>query len=133
MSVPEGVEGRSLRPLLEDPDAPRREYYHHEHSPCYSAEEAMQYLTDGKEKYIYFPTTGDEQLFDLAGDRQELHDLAADPAQADRVATWRSRLVERLGKRGGKHSPTAGQRCDHGKQSGRQPAGRSVTSGWLSD
>ena len=79
---------------------PWREFFHGEHSPCYSAEEAMHYLTDGKEKYIWFPTTGEEQLFDLAKDRQELHNLSRDPARAERVAMWRERLVELLGKRG---------------------------------
>ena len=72
---------------------PWREFFHGEHSPCYSAEEAMHYLTDGKEKYIWFPTTGEEQLFDLAKDRQELHNLARDPARAGRVAMWLPRLI----------------------------------------
>ena len=77
-----------------------REYMHGEHSPCYDACEAMQYLTDGKEKYIWFPTSGHEQLFDLVVDRQELHDLAQRPDCAERVAKWRQRLIELLGQRG---------------------------------
>ena len=60
----------------------------------------MQYLTDGKEKYVWFPVRGEEQFFDLANDRQELHDLAADPAWADRVTLWRNRLTALLGERG---------------------------------
>lgn len=60
----------------------------------------MQYLTDGAQKYIWFPVTGDEQLFDLTTDRQELRDLSADPDRADSLATWRRRLVELLAERG---------------------------------
>jgi len=60
----------------------------------------MQYLTDGKEKYIWYPTIGEEQLFDLENDRQELHDLAADPANESRVKVWRDRLIKLLGDRG---------------------------------
>jgi len=79
---------------------PWREFIHGEHSPCYHPENAMQYLTDGKEKYIWFPVTGQEQFFDLQADPAELHDLAGDPGAADRIATWRRRLIERLGARG---------------------------------
>jgi arylsulfatase len=78
---------------------PWREYLHGEHSPCYSLEEAMHYLTDGREKYIWFPATDEEQFFDLRTDRRELHDLARDDAHRERVAEWRRRLVEVLAKR----------------------------------
>ncbi|NCQ33016.1 MAG: hypothetical protein GW802_37340, partial [Armatimonadetes bacterium] len=40
------------------------------------------------------------QLFDLVDDRDELHDLAADPANADRLTFWRQRLIDYLGNRG---------------------------------
>ena len=77
-----------------------RPFFHGEHSPCYSAGEAMHYLTDGVEKFIYFPKSGDEQFFDLTVDRQELHDLAADPGHQDRVSMWRQRLIDLLAERG---------------------------------
>jgi len=98
VDVPESVTGKSVLGAVRG--EPWREVFHGEHSPCYSQESAMQYLTDGKEKYIWFPVTGEEQLFDLTTDRQELHDLAADPVRADRLAAWRQRLVELLGRRG---------------------------------
>ena len=59
----------------------------------------MHYLTDGKEKYIWFPVTGEEQFFDLTRDRQELHNLADDPSHAQRVALWGNRLIELLAAR----------------------------------
>ena len=98
VEVPASVTGKSVLGAVRG--EPWREVFHGEHSPCYSQESAMQYLTDGKEKYIWFPVTGEEQLFDLTTDRQELHDLAADPACAERLAAWRQRLVELLGRRG---------------------------------
>jgi len=92
--VPETVTGRSLLGAIRG--EPWREFLHGEHSPCYAMEQAMQYLTDGREKYIYFPTSGEEQLFDIASDRRELHDLATDPAMADRLAAWRQRIIDIL-------------------------------------
>ena len=44
--------------------------------------------------------TGEEQLFDIATDRDELHDLAKDEQCANRVALWRGRLIDLLGRRG---------------------------------
>lgn len=98
VAAPEGMTGASVLSAIRGESW--REFFHGEHSPCYSAEEAMHYLTDGKEKYIWFPMSGAEQLFNLAQDRLELHDLAADPAWADRLGVWRERLVKILGKRG---------------------------------
>ena len=98
VEIPDSVTGSSvLRAIRAEP---WREFFHGEHSPCYSAEEAMHYITDGREKYIYFPTTGDEQFFDLMKDRQELHDLSTDPAYQDRIALARERLIKLLGERG---------------------------------
>ena len=96
--APAGMTGRSLLGALRG--GPWREFFHGEHSPCYSVDSAMQYLTDGKEKYIWFPTRGQEQFFDLVADRQELHDLAGKPAHAARVAKWRERLIAILAPRG---------------------------------
>ena len=96
--VPDTVTGRSVLGAIRG--GQWREFIHGEHSPCYAMEEAMQYLTDGKEKYIYFPATGEEQFFDLTVDRQEAHDLAKDPSCAGRVAAWRQRLIEILAPRG---------------------------------
>ena len=50
----------------------------------------------GYTKYIFRAYFGDEQLFDLQTDPNELHDLAGDPAHADELAMWRARLVEQF-------------------------------------
>ena len=98
VSIPDSVTGMSVFGAVRGEKW--RDFMHGEHSPCYSADEAMHYLTDGKEKYIYFPKSGAEQFFDLTGDRQELHDLARHPSYSDRLGTWRNRLIELLGQRG---------------------------------
>jgi arylsulfatase A-like enzyme len=96
--IPDSVTGTSLLQAVRG--EPWRKVLHGEHSPCYSLEEAMHYLTDGREKYIWFPATGEEQFFDLLADRQECFDLAGDPAQGERVAAWRRRLIALLAERG---------------------------------
>jgi hypothetical protein len=60
----------------------------------------MQYVTDGREKYIWFHHTGRERFFDLVNDPQECHDLAGDPAAQSRVREWRRRLAEINERRG---------------------------------
>jgi arylsulfatase A-like enzyme len=97
VDIPDSVTGTSVLRAVRGEDW--REYFHGEHSPCYSKESAMQYLTDAREKYIWFPVTGEEQFFDLGEDPQELRDLAGDPAQSARVALWRKRLIDLLGAR----------------------------------
>jgi len=98
VEIPDSVTGESVLKAVRG--EPWREYFHGEHSPCYHKDIANQFLTDGKEKYIWYPCTGEEQFFDLVNDRQELRDLARDPAAKDRVDLWRQRLIDLLGKRG---------------------------------
>ena len=43
----------------------------------------MQFITDGKEKYIYYPGRGEEQFFDLVND----------PDYSERVELNRARLI----------------------------------------
>lgn len=97
--LPARTEGRDLLPFLRGEDAPRREFVHGEHSACYAREHGMQYLTDGREKYIWFTLSGREQLFDLEHDPDELRDLSGDPAGRERLQLWRERLVKLLAER----------------------------------
>lgn len=98
VDVPGSVTGSSMIGALNGEKW--REFFHGEHSPCYDLELGMHYLTDGREKYIWYPVTGEEQLFDLVRDRKELVDLAPKPEYGDRLALWRSRLVKLLAERG---------------------------------
>ncbi len=93
LEVPKSVEGRSLAAMTRGPVA-REQWRSHLHGEC--APRFGHYLTDGREKYIWHPTDGREQLFDLVADPGELQDLAAKPKSADRVAAWRNRLIAQL-------------------------------------
>ncbi|NLC46719.1 MAG: arylsulfatase [Firmicutes bacterium] len=101
IKIPETCDGLSFLPLLQGENPPWREYLHGEHCLCYSHEQAMHYLTDGKEKYIWFPYLGTEQLFDLVNDPGEEVDLAAKPEYKERLELWRKRLVSELAAREG--------------------------------
>ena len=59
----------------------------------------MQYLTDGKEKYIWYTVTGEEQLFNLVDDPQECRNLAPGPSSESRLAFWRTRMIDELSGR----------------------------------
>ncbi len=94
IDIPDSVDGLSLYPHMRgETPAQWREALHIEHAPYHQA------LTDGHEKYIWWPTDGREQLFDLDTDPTELQDLAPKAEHADRLSTWRERLVQRLANR----------------------------------
>jgi arylsulfatase len=101
VEIPASVEGRSAVPLLavSRAEAGWRDFVHGEHSACYHEDLAMQFLTDGREKYIWHTRTGEEQYFDLRSDPDELHDLAETSAGRERLLLWRSRLVKELAPR----------------------------------
>jgi choline-sulfatase len=85
------VHGRSLCTLFADSSATVRErYYSSTENGC--GQSAM--ICDGEWKYIYSEANGTEELYDQTHDRGELHNLAADPAQAGRLAILREQLIE---------------------------------------
>lgn len=100
IEIPSQVEGCSMLPLLSTATTTHwRTYMHGEHAPGYDKDMGMQFLTDGKEKYIWYTRTGEEQLFNLVDDPDELHDLAGDSTSSERLLLWRSRMVAELAER----------------------------------
>jgi arylsulfatase A-like enzyme len=93
LPIPEAVEGRSFLPIARGEDCEWRDHVHGEHVIL---GQSVQWVTDGHEKYVWFSGTGHEQLFDLDGDPQELHDLAGEATAAGRVAHWRGVLMEEM-------------------------------------
>lgn len=93
--IPENVDGMSLLPLMRGEPC-SREYIHGECARLETIGSGMQYLTDGREKYIWYPGLGKEQLFDLTADPREEHDLARDPAAEERIRPLRERLIREL-------------------------------------
>ena len=96
IDTPDHVDGESLAPWLRGEQPGWREYLHSEHAPCYSEQQAYHMLTDGKWKYIWRPTDGSEQLFDLTTDPEERHDAASETVDAAELTAWRARLIEHL-------------------------------------
>lgn len=99
LNRPKSVDGLSLAPVLRGTGRVTRDWLHFEHSPCYSQAQAFHALTDGHFKYIWRPTDGAEQLFNLDQDLREEHDLSGTPAGRPRLEQWRQRLVQRLAGR----------------------------------
>ncbi len=97
-AIPESVDGQSLLPYLRG-EAQWREYVHGECADVPSMDSGMQYVTNGKQKYIWFPGPGEELYFDLEKDPKELHNLAQDADRQDEIAIWRQRLIQELAGR----------------------------------
>ena len=88
-----GLDGKSLLPLASGKPARWRRYIHGEYTWM---SESVQFVTDGREKYVWFSGSGREQFFDLESDPEELRDLAADKSATARIARWRAVLVKEL-------------------------------------
>ena len=89
--VPDTVEGQSVLPFCRGEAPAWRPYVHGEHA---WGDLSNQWLTDGTWTYAWYSQSGYEQLFNLADDPQQRHNLA--PDHPDLVAEWRQRLVEVL-------------------------------------
>ena len=94
--TPGTVEGASVLPLARGEDSSWREFIHGEHDGPHG----MHYLTDAREKYIWHHKTGEEYLFDLEADPQELCNLASRREHAARLKLWRERMIAHLEPRG---------------------------------
>jgi len=97
--IPASVDGKNLGPLLSGPASHWRTYIHGEHCTCYSEEQEIQFVTDGRRKFIWLPRVGREQFFDLEQDPGECCDLSHDPTKQDEIQTWRGYLTQELAKR----------------------------------
>jgi arylsulfatase A-like enzyme len=96
VAVPPSVDGRSLLPLLRGQATSWRDHVHGECAEVPTLDSGMQYVTDGKRKYVWFPGRGQEQFFDLEKDPREMRDLAGESSRSGEVSTWRKRLIEDL-------------------------------------
>jgi choline-sulfatase len=86
-AVAEGVEFKSLLPLIDDESTPHYEQIF----GAYMNRQRM--VTYDGWKLIHYPTIQVDRLYDLTHDPQEVNDLAADPKHADRLVELRSRLA----------------------------------------
>ncbi len=98
------VEGRSLRPILEDPSRPWRETLFCEveqsvHLRDLVSSCSAKMLRTGPWKYVYTLVDGhtaEHELYNLDVDPDELYNLAHDPAQAERMAAYRDEILRWL-------------------------------------
>jgi len=97
LDCPDGVDGKSLVPLLRGEETHVRDCLHGEHSPCYGDRQAYHMLADSRWKYIWRPSDGSEQLFDLLEDPSELKELSR--GKPEETARLRQRLIEVLADR----------------------------------
>ena len=97
--IPANVDGKSLQTLIAG-DKKWRTYIHGEHCTCYSSEQEMQYVTNGKYKFIWMPKTNIKQFFDLQKDPSECKNLIKDESYSTEIAIWHSYLVMELENRG---------------------------------
>ena len=94
------LDGRSMLDVVRGKASDWREWIDLEHDVCYSERNHWSALTDGKQKYIYHALDGEEQLFDLTQDPLETKDLAGETAHADKLRTWRGRLLSQFEREG---------------------------------
>ncbi|GAA0591530.1 arylsulfatase [Virgibacillus siamensis] len=90
---PASVEGKSVLPLAQGKAVPWRSYIHGEHA---YGSDSYHYITNGKEKYIWFSQTGKEQFFDLMKDPKELNSQENNPEYSERLDFWREKLIMEL-------------------------------------
>lgn len=85
--IPETCDGMSLI------GQNTREYLFGE---CSNGAKATRMIHDGRHKLIYYPVGNVRQLFDMAEDPCEMHDLAADPSRAEVLQKLTGHLIAEL-------------------------------------
>jgi len=77
--IPSGLDGQSLRPILDGKARGVRE------TLFLSYRDVQRAVRDARWKLIRYPQINQTQLFDLRRDPDEIHNLANDPGQAKRI------------------------------------------------
>jgi arylsulfatase A-like enzyme len=103
IKIPKHMQGKSLLPLLEDPDKPFREdfFYEHlyRHLDGYQHIERSEGVRTRDWKYIhYIDQTGSaaEELYNLTTDSNEMQDLSKDPGSEEVLDSLRKRYQDYL-------------------------------------
>lgn len=93
ISIPNSVEGLSLKDLIEERDFTWREYIHGEHS---FGEDSNHYIVTKKDKFLWFSQRGEEQYFDLEKDPKELTNRINSEEYKERIDYLRKILIKEL-------------------------------------
>ncbi len=86
--IPTGLDGRSLKPVIDGKTAGVRE------TLFLSYRDVQRAIRDHRWKLIRYPSINKTQLFDLEYDTDEMHDLADDPAKSRRIERMMAQLQE---------------------------------------
>ncbi|MDO5026384.1 MAG: arylsulfatase [Tissierellia bacterium] len=89
----DGVDGRSVKKLLDNPGTKWRTYLHGEHV---LGEFSNQFIIKLPYKYIWYSQTGLEQLFNLEDDPKEKNDLASREDHKKILDQLRDMLIEEI-------------------------------------
>ncbi|MCX6848825.1 MAG: sulfatase [Verrucomicrobia bacterium] len=92
---PKHLQGRSLKPMLDDSAAKGRQIAISTMVAPHTKLTGHSVRTDAF-RYIVWEQNGGELLYDLRSDPDELHNLVAQPAQAERMNRMRERLAAHL-------------------------------------
>ncbi len=101
--IPPGLDGKSLREILDGRSKGVRE------TLFYAYREVQRAIRDDRWKLIRYTQINRTQLFDLREDPDEIRDLAADPAQAERIERMLKQL-EQWQKQLGDTTPLTAER-----------------------
>ena len=96
IDIPDTCTGKSLLPVMQGDTDHVREFLHGEHAGCYEYDHGNHYITDGHHKYIWYSQTGEEHLFNLDEDPDEMCDITRNPNSETEIQPWRNRLIEFL-------------------------------------
>lgn len=89
-SIPEGVEGKSIVPILKGKQAKVRDVLYTAYRDC------MRSIRDDQWKLIRYPLVEQTQLFDLSSDPHELNNLAEKPEHAGKVTELTELLIKEM-------------------------------------
>jgi arylsulfatase A-like enzyme len=85
--IPAGLDGKSLKPVIDGKSSGVRE------SLFCAYRDVQRAVRDERYKLIRYPQVNVTQLFDLKSDPDEMHNLADDPAQAERIKELTAKLA----------------------------------------
>lgn len=91
--IPSSVDGKSMLPLLANPEAKLRDFLHGEHS---YGEYSNHWIVSSYDKFIWHAQTGTEQYFQLQEDPHELQDEIDNPRFRERISLLREHLIQVL-------------------------------------
>lgn len=94
ISIPNEVDGISLKDEIFNDSKIAREYLHGEHSGI--IEQSNQWIATPQDKFIWFTQTGVEQYFDLLHDPKETKNLIEHPDYQSRIAYLKDLLINEL-------------------------------------